>query len=187
MYKKLIIISVVLFLSVMAVLIDQAQQPEIITETTTVTNFEAVLLPQIELPSLTKNDRTEVTSINTPIKLIHFWASWCTVCMAEMPDLLNLVELMDGRLSLITISIDNNEQQALKALDIFKRQSWEQFNNPNVYWLHDDKKEASLQKLNVVKTPETFVVNTNNLIVDKVVGAYKWDSHKSVQKLNKLQ
>ncbi|MCU0268586.1 MAG: TlpA family protein disulfide reductase [Acidimicrobiales bacterium] len=62
--------------------------------------------PPIDLPRL--EDPDEVWRLadqrGTPV-LVNFWASWCTPCRAEMPELQALVERSDGQIRAVGINL----------------------------------------------------------------------------------
>lgn len=46
------------------------------------------------------------------ILLVDFWATWCSPCLEELPQLVRLHRRLGGRFQLVTISADEAEQQA---------------------------------------------------------------------------
>lgn len=77
--------------------------------------------------------------VREEIVLLNFWASWCIPCIRELPEMLELVERFDGRVALLTISIDDQLSDVKEFL-----QDLDNYNAPNTYWAWDRDKNISL-------------------------------------------
>ena len=113
-----------------------------------------------------------INDIQTPTILLNFWATWCSTCVAEMPNMLKLAQKMNGKIAIIFLSIDENQQLAENFKNKLEKQGLN--TSKNIYWAWDKNKEISLNKFNILKTPETIIINKNRQMVDKVVGKYDW-------------
>lgn len=70
--------------------------------------------------------KDHIRSLQTPVVLVNFWASWCTPCKVEFPALLALREKMANQgLKVVFVSID--EIPELPAAEEFLRQQGVQF------------------------------------------------------------
>ena len=64
-------------------------------------------------PSVTKIDEKQFAELIKPKGkplLINFWATWCTPCIAEFPDLVKIDGEFKGKIDLITVSLDFEEE-----------------------------------------------------------------------------
>jgi thiol-disulfide isomerase/thioredoxin len=57
------------------------------------------------LPSL-DGDRVKLSDFRGQVVLINFWTTWCTACVSEMPELIELQKRHAGRLAILGISLD---------------------------------------------------------------------------------
>ena len=68
------------------------------------------------IKKLLKNDTKK-------LRLINLWATWCTTCVAEMPDLVTLRRRFSHRqVEVVTISIDKSSQKK-RVLKVLKNNS----------------------------------------------------------------
>jgi thiol-disulfide isomerase/thioredoxin len=136
------------------------------------TNYQD--LPQVTFKQF-RGKALDIHQMSEPSVLLNFWASWCVICVAEMPTMIALIEEMQGKVALVNVSIDNTQQDAEKyqsKLPVV----------PHVYWVWDKDKQISLNQFNVLKTPETIIINKDRKMVEKIVGEYDW----TVENLQKL-
>ena len=59
------------------------------------------------------------------VNIVDFWASWCGPCRAGMPRLRGIKDKYEGRLNVIGVSLDDDGDKWLKALD--DMMTWKQF------------------------------------------------------------
>ena len=61
-------------------------------------------------PKVTKIDETSISEILKPNGkplLVNFWATWCVPCREEFPDLVKISKEYEGKINVITISLDD--------------------------------------------------------------------------------
>ena len=59
------------------------------------------------------------------VNIVDFWASWCGPCRAGMPRLRGIKDKYEGRINVIGVSLDDDGDKWLKALD--DMMTWKQF------------------------------------------------------------
>lgn len=97
------------------------------------------------------------------VVLINFWATDCSGCIAEMPDLINTFNKYKGQnFELIAVSMFYDPPS--RVLSFSKNN-----NLPFPVVLDIDKKIASNFK-NVTLTPTSFLINHEGKIINRIIG-----------------
>ena len=116
-------------------------------------------LPAIELTSLVNtNLKQELPLINRDkYYLINIWSSWCVPCREEHPILMKLKD----KIKIYGINYKDKKTNATAFLD--------KLGNP-FYFTGSDKDGSVSIEIGAYGIPETYVVNSQGLIVFKHVG-----------------
>ena len=108
--------------------------------------------------------------------IINVWASWCAPCRAEMGSLDRLALRYGGKqFNVIGISTDDDGNAAAA----FIRQSKISFVN------YLDSKVFLENMLGADTIPLTVLVDANGRVLEKVRGAYEWDSPETIGAIEK--
>lgn len=91
-------------------------------------------------------------SLPQPALIVTLWASWCTVCMAELPKKIAYATTHPN-VALVAISIDTDSAAMAKA-----RKTMAPEPIANITWLHDADKSA-YTALQASGVPETFIAD----------------------------
>ena len=78
------------------------------------------------------------------------------------------------KLIFVAISNDQNLSDIKKFINKFKREYSDVLSTKQVIFAWDPKREIASDKFNVIKLPETFIINKDLKIVRKIVGANDW-------------
>ena len=122
-------------------------------------------------PLLVLNQLKSINGTNTDFSnktlLINFWATWCTPCRKEMPDLQKLSETLDqSQFAVIGISVDT-DTNLVKEFLILHRIRFANY--------QDDNFQIATQLLGIEAFPETFVVSPTGTILKRISGEQFWD------------
>ncbi len=123
-----------------------------------------LLLPGSIFPNFNYNDTTGKKINLNDVKgdkgtLIVFWASWCTPCRQEIPELKKLYDQYNSKgFSIVNISVDNDERAWKNAL-LKEQMAWTNISNLPGYYAD------IYSKYNIKGIPLMFLLNSNNKIL----------------------
>ena len=107
--------------------------------------------------------------------LIDFWASWCTPCLIEIPNIKLMAQMFPDDLDVVLISMDKTSKewwQATKKYD-FRSKNAEQTNKPftlNHLRAYNDKTGEmwpGIKKLGIKTIPHNYLVDRSGRIIAK--------------------
>ncbi|UCG12049.1 MAG: TlpA family protein disulfide reductase [Deltaproteobacteria bacterium] len=102
------------------------------------------------------------------VVLVNIWATWCPPCVDEMPSMQKLYNRLKGEnFEMLTVSIDSTGREAVVP---FIRE----LNLTFPTLLDPDGKIWRLYGLTGV--PESFVVDKEGILVEKIIGPRDWAS-----------
>jgi thiol-disulfide isomerase/thioredoxin len=109
--------------------------------------------------------------------IINVWASWCGPCRAEMGSLERLANRYNGKeFNVIGVSTDDSSH----AATAFIKQTGITFDN------YLDRKLLLEYMLGANTIPLTILVDAEGRVLEKVRGAYEWDSPKAIEAIGKV-
>jgi len=110
------------------------------------------------------------------VVFINFWATWCTTCKAEMPSKETLYQTMKGRPFQMFGMLFRDDPSNLPGYFRTQKVSLPTLISPD--------NEAS-KLYGITGVPETFIVDKNGIIVEKLVGPRSWDSPDMIAVIEK--
>jgi len=133
-------------------------------------------------PDFTLNDLSgkpvQLSSLKGKVVLVNFWATWCPPCREEIPSMIRLNQVMQGKnFQMLAISIDEGGGAAVQ--DFFKK------GGGSLPALLDTDGKVS-RRYGTTGVPETFIVDSKGIIQKKVVGAMDWSSPGVIQFLEQM-
>jgi len=130
-------------------------------------------------PDFTVRDSERTVSLHEfkgkPV-VLNFWASYCLPCIKEMPSLARLQQEMGSKVTILAISVDEEEANYRKFLrdhDIKLLTVW-------------DPAKKSSELYGTVMFPETYVIDSSGRVRRKIVGQENFTSPDIIEYLNKL-
>ncbi len=116
------------------------------------------------------------------VTLIHFWATWCAPCLAELPSLIDLATNQEN-LTILAVAVRDKTTKIdrfLKKIDKILPENFIVALDPN--------QDISKNLYGTVKLPESFLLNRQHAFSQKIIGAEEnWNSALWKQKLRSLQ
>lgn len=143
-----------------------------------VEKFEKAGIPEIEAVDL--NGRAfDLAKVDTPIVIVNFWASWCAPCVEEFPSMLKLVAALEGKLTIVAVSMDDDEKDLRAFAKLFKvpQPGFE------VLW---DKDKKVMNTYAVGKLPESYIVGRDRKLIRKVLGIEDWATPNAIDYFKSL-
>lgn len=114
------------------------------------------------------------------VVVLNAWATWCPPCRKEMPDLVALSNLLPAdKFLVVGLSVDNNLADVKTFVD-------EEHVTFPMYWDEGGAKIAN-RILKSFRFPETYILNADGVIVEKVAGAFPWASPEIISILKVIQ
>ncbi|MEK6531112.1 MAG: TlpA disulfide reductase family protein [Deltaproteobacteria bacterium] len=124
------------------------------------------------LPDLKGNLRS-LKDFRGKVVFLNFWATWCKPCEQEMPSMQALYESQQGRpFEIVAVSIDSEGPEVIEG---FLRKYSITF--PVLH----DRKGALKERYKTTGVPETFIIDQNGVIAEKVWGPRDWTQPGSIQ------
>ena len=123
--------------------------------------------PDFTFPDL-NGRKVSLSDFRGKVVLVNIWATWCPPCRDEMPSMQKLYDRFKGEhLEILAVSIDAEGQ---KAVDPFMRKM-----NLTFPALLDPK--GMIQGLyRITGVPESFIVDREGILVNKIIGPMDWSS-----------
>jgi cytochrome c biogenesis protein CcmG, thiol:disulfide interchange protein DsbE len=132
-----------------------------------------------QAPDFTVRDSERTVSLHDlkgkPI-ILNFWASYCAPCIKEMPSLTRLQQQMGSRITVLAVSVDEEEAKYHKFLtdhDIHLLTVW-------------DSQKKSMELYGTVLLPETYIIDGAGRVRRKIVSSADFTDPALIEYLNQL-
>jgi len=109
--------------------------------------------------------------------ILNFWASWCPPCVQEAPSMGTLsTVLAPSGLVVLAISEDEDPKAYKEFIDRFRVP----------FLTARDPSKDIRNKYGTIQIPESYLIDTNGRVVEKIVSATDWSSEQMVQHVKSL-
>ncbi len=113
-----------------------------------------------------------LSELKGQVVFINFWATWCSPCLKELPSMQTLfTRLPDDKFKMLAVL--NNDKPVLA--DFVAN------NNGITIPILDDSQNLVGAQYNLTGLPETFIVDKQGIIREKIIGAVQWDTPGALQ------
>ena len=126
-------------------------------------------ISKIKLADL-KGETLDKEQFKNKIVILNLWATWCTPCIREMPDLVKMQNELPGDFVLLLASDESLEKI-------------QQFTERRPFDLTFTQIQTSVESLGVYSLPTTFIIGKDGQLLETLVGAREWDSPEQIEQL----
>jgi cytochrome c biogenesis protein CcmG/thiol:disulfide interchange protein DsbE len=123
--------------------------------------------PNFTFPDL-EGRKVSLSDFRGKVVLVNIWATWCPPCRDEMPSMQKLYERFKGEhFEIVAVSINTDGREAVARF-------MQQMNLTFPALL--DPKEKIRSLYGITGVPESFIVDREGILVNKVIGPMDWSS-----------
>lgn len=136
-----------------------------------------MLAPDFAVPDL-DGHTVRLSALRGKVVLVNLWATWCPPCREEMPSMQQLWSRFHERdFELLAVSQDEDGAERVAEFVHEMKLSFPV--------LVDPQREVG-DRYGVWGYPETFVIDRNGYVVERVIGPRDWTAPAEVTKLEAL-
>ena len=149
------------------------------------TNIWAVPAGDFSLPDL-KGGKVRLADYRGKIVVINFWTTWCTACVAEIPELVQLENQHKGNLVVLGVSLDSlpdddGDQAPTNSLDEIKGKVARVVESRNInYPVFLDVHGDAGGQYNGGELPTTVIVDADGNIRRRFIGSRSFRTFDSM-------
>jgi len=118
----------------------------------------------------------KLSDLQGKVVFLNFWATWCTTCKAERPSKEKLFQIMQGQPFQMLGILYRDSPSNLVAYKMKLPVS-----PPTL--VSNDNEAARLYGITGV--PETFIIDKNGIVREKIVGPLEWSSPENLKLIEK--
>jgi cytochrome c biogenesis protein CcmG, thiol:disulfide interchange protein DsbE len=142
---------------------------------------ERVIVVGDTAPTFTVNaegGRTvSVPAFGGKLLVLNFWATWCPPCIEETPSLSAFATQFAGKgVVVLGVSVDKDEKAYRGFLQQYR---------PAFLTARDPEAKINAD-YGTFKYPETYIINSNGKVIQKIVGPTNWADEKMISYVNSL-
>jgi peroxiredoxin len=138
---------------------------------------KGVSAPDFALPDL-DSKTVNLADYKGKVVLLNIWATWCPPCVEEMPSMEKLhQELKDEDFKILAVSIDVS---GAKAVIPFMKKHKLSFS------VLTDIEGAIKSLYQTTGVPESFIIDKQGIIVEKVIGPRDWAAPSTIRSFRSL-
>ncbi|MBU1343487.1 MAG: TlpA family protein disulfide reductase [Proteobacteria bacterium] len=128
--------------------------------------------PDFSLPDLDGN-AVRLSDYKGKLVLLNIWATWCRPCVDEMPSIEKLYNTFKNNdFQVLAASVDTRGKKAVGPFMTFHNLSFKALLDT----------EGTLKKAyRTTGIPESFIIDKNGVIIEKIIGSIDWSSPGMIQ------
>ncbi len=127
-------------------------------------------LSTLEVIAKDSDQIIHINDLKEPVVIVHLWATWCAPCLIEYPQLVQMIEQMNGKVALLSISMDYKKEPLDRFLNKISA-----MDKPHIYQAHDTEYATITNyKLNIKGIPTSYILDKNRIARKKIESEYNW-------------
>jgi peroxiredoxin len=120
--------------------------------------------PNIVLENL-QGQIVNLTDFRGKKVLLNFWATWCSPCRTEIPQIVQFYKRMDhSEMAVLAVNVTSMEEGGAKSVQAFAQKNGMSF--PILL----DPHEETISTYGIVTIPTTYLLNEKGVIIAKHIG-----------------
>ena len=133
--------------------------------------------PNFSLPDL-DGQMVSLADYRGKVVLLNIWATWCPPCLEEMPSMEKLYQELKGEgFEILAVSIDESGAQ-----DVLPFMQKHKLSFPAL----TDSKGAIKNLYQTTGVPESFIIDKDGILVEKVIGPRNWAIPEAIRYFQNL-
>ena len=118
-----------------------------------------------------------VSNFGGKVLVLNFWATWCAPCIEEIPSL-NVLQnrFRDRGLVVLGVSVDKDAAAYQQFINRFRLS----------FLTARDPEQKINNEYGTVQFPETYIINAQGKVVNKIIGEANWAEDKMVNYVQSL-
>ena len=138
---------------------------------------KGVPAPDFTLPGL-DGQMVSLADYRGKVVLLNIWATWCPPCVEEMPSMEELYQKLKAEdFEILAVSMDISGAQAVRPF-----MEKHKLNFPAL----TDTEGAVKSLYQTTGVPESFIIDKDGIIVEKVIGPRDWASPGAIRSFRNL-
>ena len=119
-----------------------------------------------------EGEQFNLSDLKSDLVVVHYWATWCAPCEAELPELLKFIDTFKDKpgVKFLLVAVNDDLMKVkkhLKAQTIPKEAS--------ITWLMDNG-NVYRDIFGTSRVPETYVFSSDKMTLKKYVGPQEWNN-----------
>jgi peroxiredoxin len=114
----------------------------------------------------TQGRKVTLSQFRGQVVILNFWATWCPPCREEMPSMEQLYRNLESK-GLVMLAV-NVEENGKKAVSQFLQKT------PYSFPILLDGENVAQNTYGVFRFPESFIIDRNGVVVEKIIGGRNW-------------
>ncbi|WP_321372260.1 TlpA disulfide reductase family protein [uncultured Desulfuromusa sp.] len=130
--------------------------------------------------TLTNMQGEEVTlsQFRGKVVILNFWATWCPPCREEMPSMERLYRDLESKgLVMLAVNVEENGKEAVTQF--LQKRSYS-------FPILLDSENVAQNTYGVFRFPESFIIDRNGIVIEKIIGGRNWLSGPTFKVINFL-